>query len=268
MKSIHFLPPTAAIILSASLFGQITIVDSGANGNQANLAGAYTQNFDSLPTSTPMGGASWNDNITIPGWYTTQISISANDLGPGIKSFGTDSDRALGAVNAYWGLRLINSSSQTITGLQVSYTGEQWFRGANDPQAQDQMFFLYRVYGSAVSANTEVNGFIGIANWIREDAFGFLSPNFSSTTASDLDGNAPENQVNVSFFLPVTLAPGEKLWLKWISSDRSAFADSALAIDNLSVSFSTAIPESSSFATLAGTLGITMAASRRQRRVG
>ena len=63
----------------------------------------------------------------------------------------------------------------------------------------------------------------------------------------------------------ITLAPGEKLWLRWVTFDDPG-NDHALAIDNLSVSFSTAtIPEPASAAALLGLAALAFATGRRRR---
>jgi hypothetical protein len=244
----------------------IDIVDSGASGAyQVNLAGTYTQNFDSL-VSSGSGGVPFSNDTTLPGWYS-QLTYGANQLS-GLSSFGTDSDRALGSTGAYWALRLANASTQLITGLSVSYTGEQWYRGANNPQSSDRIYFYYRIYDSSVTLPLEIYGIGGISNWNEVNLLEYDAPNATATSASMLDGNLPENSVNVSFNLSgIVLAPGEKIWLKWISSNRDGVNDHALAIDDLNISFFTAaIPEPAATTALLGLATLSFAASRRKAR--
>src|SRR5690606_34081648 len=133
--------------IAVSPAGAIDIVDSGATGaGQVNLNGTYTQNFDTLLASTPSNGSAWVNDLTIPGWYSSQSGYTANGVLGGLGSYGTDSDRALGSVGAFWALRFVNTSTATISGVQISFTGEQWYRGGNSPQEATTMSFRYRIY--------------------------------------------------------------------------------------------------------------------------
>ena len=262
MNASRILRLAPLLALAAPLGAQITIVDSGAAGNQVNLAGTYTQNFDTLPTPPP-GGTDWINNSTLPGWYSNQSYILTNGINGGLASYGTDSDRALGSTGAYWALRFVNNSSQTISGVSLAYDVEQWYRAANSPQVSNQLLLYYRIYGAATSEAVEVDN-ISRAGWTWLTAASFTTPNATDTSASMLDGNLPENQGDVSVMIDgITLAPGEKLWLRWVTFD-DVGNDHALAIDNVSVSFST-IPEPASFAALLGLYSLAFANRRRAR---
>ena len=264
MKSSRILRLAPLLAFAVPLGAQITIVDSGAIGNQMNLAGTYSQNFDSLPASTPMGGASWVNNSTLLGWYSSQSYLLSNSTNGGLASYGTDSDRALGSVAAYWALRFVNNSSQTITGLSLSYDVEQWYRAANSPQVANPLRLYYRVYPASWTAGNELAELGTGSGWTQVSAAIFLTPNATDTSASMLDGNLSENQGDVSVMINgITVAPGEKLWLRWLNGE-DAGNDHALAIDNLSVSFST-IPEPSSATALLGLAALAFATGRRRR---
>lgn len=245
----------------------IDIVASGASGySQVNLSDTYTQDFDSLLSVTGSGGTPWVNDVTIPGWYSTQSSYHANFVGGGLASYGIGSDRALGSISTNWELRFVNQSSQTISGFSVSFEAEQWYRAANSPQVATQLFFYYRIYAANISEAVEVDSIGGITNWTSVPALWVAAPNLSQPTAAFLDGNAIENSTDA--FASVTgidLAPGEKLWFKWVTGTPPG-NPSALATDNLSVSFTT-IPEPASLVALTGfgALAIT-ALSRRNRR--
>ncbi len=247
------------LVLSLPLGAQITIVDSGGTGNQVNLGGTYSQNFDSLPSSTPHGGNDWVNNVTIPGWYSTQSVYFANGVDGGLASYGTDGDRALGSVAAYWGLRFVNDSSQTITGLTASFDVEQWYRAANSPQATNNLHLYYRIYDASISEAVEADIQLG-PEWIQVSDATFVSPNATLTSGEMLDGNLAENRGFVSVTVgDITLAPGEKLWLLWLTGD-----DHALAIDNVAVSFQV-IPEPASAAALLGLAALACCSRRRSR---
>lgn len=243
----------------------IDIVDSGASGAyQVNLTGTYTQNFDSL-VSSGTGGVPFSQDITLPGWYS-QLTYGANQLS-GLSSFGTDSDRALGSTAATWALRLVNASTQPITGFSISYTGEQWYRGANTPQVTDGMSCYYIKYSASETLAYEIYNMGGLgATFISP--LRFVSPNAVETSAAWIDGNLVENRTQISFdFTGVTLEPGEKIWFHWVSSNNPTYNDHALAIDDLSISFSTAaIPEPAATSALLGLAALGLAASRRRLR--
>lgn len=246
--------------------GQITIVDSGATSDQVNLAGTYNQSFDSLLATTPSSGAPWVNNVTLPGWYSNPSFYSASYTAVGILSLGvaTDSDRALGSRGNSWALRFVNSSSQTITGFNVSYTGEQWYRGANDPQGASIMSFEYKKYSAATSAASEISNING-AGRISVPELYFNSPNQTDVSASILDGNTTENRLFVNFTLTgIAVAPGEKLWLRWASGSLLAQSH-AIGIDDVQVSFISTIPEPASFASFAAAAALGIALIHRRR---
>lgn len=116
----HFLLCVGLGVVSP-LIAQVNIVDSGATGTQVNLNGVYTQNFDTLLSSTPSSGVPWVNNVTLPGWYSLGTSYSVNNRFSGLSSYGngTDAERALGSIGGSWALRFVNNSSQTITGFNV-----------------------------------------------------------------------------------------------------------------------------------------------------
>jgi hypothetical protein len=247
--------------------GQISLVNSGATTNQVNINGTYTQNFDSLASSTSSGGTAWVNNTTIPGWYSSQTRYSANNTSPGLLSTGSlnDTDRALGSKGSTWGLRIVNNSSATLTGVVINYTGEQWYRGANDPQGFSRMFFNYMKFPSYYTEANEFALFNG-AGRIAVPELYFDSPNQTDTSASILDGNLTENRVFVSFTLTgLSVAPNEKLWLNW-SVGSPLTEKHTLAIDDVQISFLASIPEPSSYAVFVAIGAFAAVVSNRRRR--
>lgn len=252
------------LLVSAARLAAIDIVDFGATGDQVDLGGTYTQNFDNLLSVTPPGGASFNKNSTIPGWYSTQAGYGANWISGGLGSYGTGSDRALGGAIANWELRFVNTSSLTISGFSASYDVEQWYRAANSPQVTNTLQLYYRTYSASVSEFVEVGNILS-AGWTHIPDATFTSPNADLTTAAFVDGNLPENQGHVSFSIHgISLTPGQKLWLRWITFDEPG-NDHAFGTDNVSVSFS-AIPEPATFAALLGMGSLALTATRRRPR--
>ncbi|WP_414588944.1 endonuclease/exonuclease/phosphatase family protein [Scytonema sp. PCC 10023] len=196
-----------------------------------NLNSPYSQNFDSLANS---GTNSWNDDSTISGWYSNRTSYTAgtgsSNTGS-FYSFGTtgSTERALGSVTSgstntiYYGARFVNNTSNTITGLNISYIGEQWRNAGNtSPQILD---FQYQVGATSLTSGS----------WIDFNTLDFTSP-VTTATAGALDGNATANRTALSSTLGgLNVAPGQEIWLRWQDVDNSG-ADHGLGIDNFSIS--------------------------------
>jgi hypothetical protein len=258
-------------LLVSTTHGQIQIVDTAPGTNQVALSSTYTQDFDSL-TGTGISKP-WTDNVTLPGWYSTQQVIGAGFVG-GVDSWGPtgwQGDRSLGAAGTISTDTLIavsfkNLSSTTLTSASVAFDGEQWYRQAGSPQKPSSLLFSYQIF----EAGSGDVYFYGNTGWTFVPALEFASPNASLTTAANLDGNDPANSVRgiSSLIAGFTLAPGQELWLSWGSYSALGVPIHGLAIDNLSVSFITAIPEPAAFAGLAGIGALGLALSRRRARLG
>jgi len=205
----------------------------------------YTQNFDSLSntgTSNP-----WTNDSTLPGWFigtTATPSITSYGANNGsvttasFYSFGSTSaaDRALGAVSSnswtggsgsgknYMGVLLQNTSTQTITGLSVSYHGEEWRRENN--AATQSLELSYKISASAVGLQD--TGFSSVAG------LSFVSPVTGATTAAVLDGNLATNSATLTGAFPVYWPVNSYLMLRWSDLNDSGY-DHVLAIDDLSV---------------------------------
>lgn len=266
-----YLAPLLLGLLSVAVpLRAIDIVESGATGpHQVNLGGTYTQNFDSLLANSSPENIRWNDNVTLSGWYTGNAYYGGNLYSSlsGLSTYGSVTDRAFGGATALFALRLVNTTAQTITGFHISYTGEQWFRGASNPQFADGMSVYYIKYSSSTTLGYETYNIGGIGG-VFIPQLRFFSPNATATTSAVLDGNAPENRTDISFFFTgTTLAPGEKIWFHWVSSDHPDFNDHVAAVDDFSIRFSTApIPEPASAAALLGLAALASAATRRRSR--
>ena len=255
---------------------QISIVDSGASGNQVNLGAAYTQSFDSLANTTTAPVA-WVNNGTLRGWYAYQKSTgdvivynpsqgSTSDFA----SFGIlgDSDRALGsglnggqADTLYFGVQFVNNSSLLVEGLDISFDGEQWYYGTRFPGISESLVFSYQVFDAGQGGLSVATG------WSQINDLLFTSPKDSgSPVRQALNGNLSANRVEgiADSLAGLMLAPGEELWLRWEATNNLSITDDALAIDNLSVRF-TAVPEPATYGALAGGIVLLVAARRRRR---
>jgi uncharacterized protein len=264
-----------SLLFTPVLFGQISVVDSGAVGNQVNLGAAYTQSFDSL-ANTNTAPVPWTNNATLSGWYAQKdsgplISYSPSQGGrPDLGSFGTlgNADRALGSGLAtpsssflHFGVQFVNGSASTITGMDVSFDGEQWFYGSNFPDVVESLDFSYQIFDTGAGSLSVATG------WTAVDELKFVSPvNNLVPTNQPLNGNLSANREEgiADSITGLTLAPGQEIWLRWTATNILTISDQALAIDDLSVRFA-AVPEPAACATLAGMIGL-VAVTRRRRR--
>ncbi|TLM99913.1 hypothetical protein FDZ74_17320, partial [bacterium] len=197
------------------------------------LSASYSQNFDSLAAS---GNATWANDSSLPGWYASRGTYSA-DTGSsgagGMYSYGAaaSSERAFGAIpkknsggTIYKGLLLRNDTAQTITQLYIAYTGEQWRNSAGGTQT---LVFSYQESASAITVLTA-----GV--WTPVTALSFDAP-VTGGTAGALDGNLPANQRRLSGTLAVTIPANGYIMLRWMDADDQG-ADHGLAVDDLVVS--------------------------------
>lgn len=203
-----------------------------------SLNSAYSQTFDSLTAAL----SPWVNDSSLEGWYATRQTSGVLNLSLGtgssntgsLYSFGSTgaSDRSLGSVSSgtpgtiTWGVRFVNDTGNTITTLNVAYTGEQWRNGGNtEAQTLD---FQYQVGATTLQSGT----------WVDFNGLDFVTPT-TSTTAAPLDGNLAVNQSAKSATISgLAIAPGQEIWLRWVDVNDTG-NDHALAIDNLTVSSAT-----------------------------
>ncbi len=265
------------VVSTATITAQIAIVSTPASGSQLSIGAPYTQNFDSL--TGPGITMPFVDNETLPGWYATNDGslILGSGLGQGVYSLGSaggQGDRALGARNGsglgnskLFAVRFANATSLTLTGLSVAFDGEQWYRSPSITPRSSTLRFEYQIF-DAGQGGAYADYHVG---WVSVPALDFISPNAALTTAANLDGNAPENSVREIQALidGVSIAPTQEIWLRWVSYGVALGVPvHGQGIDNLSVSFLTAIPEPAAFAGLAGLGALGFALSRRRSRLG
>lgn len=243
--------------------------------------GAYTQNFDTLPStgSGTLPGKGPND--LFPGWtgatgltgwqgaitaassgtnteYRAQDGSGSGATGRGLNSFGTtaSAERALGGLSTsaqipFFGLVLQNNTANVLTAFTLSYTGEQWRRG--NVASPNTLAFAY---GEAANIGGALTNHAPLT---------FTAPNTqASPTEVALDGNAKVNRTAISGTINgLNWAPGETLVLRWSAQDQSG-QDDALAIDDLTFS-AHVVPEPSTAAlALLGVAGLLCAARRRR----
>jgi len=239
--------------VAASLLAGLAV--SAAHAQILFSAGSpYTQNFDTALATAGL----WTDNSTIPGWYASKTlpapggPVTAFQLGSGtstsgqLYSFGVAgvnpaTDRAIGSIgsgtpgNFAYGVRFTNDTALTITNIVIAYTGEQWRNGGNASQATQPLAFSYLKSSTAITSSDAVNS----QAWTSFSPLTFISPNTLSTTGVALDGNDPTNRVTFNVTLTnVTVGPGEEIFFRWYDLN-DVGNDHGLAVDDLSISYST-----------------------------
>ncbi|HEX4948389.1 MAG TPA: hypothetical protein VFZ34_17070 [Blastocatellia bacterium] len=193
------------------------------------LGTAHTQNFNTLVSS----GAS----ETLPnGWSLSETGANANatyTAGDGSSnagdtySFGIGSDRAFGTLQssslvATIGACFTNNTGQTITSLDISFTGEQWRLGTAG--RADRSDFQYSTDATSLITGT----------WFHADALDFSSPNTAASPGA-LDGNAAENRAVVTGSITgLSIANGTTFFVRWTDFNASG-TDDGLALDDFSL---------------------------------
>ncbi len=222
---------------------------SAASYSYTNSGSAYTQNFDTLPStgSFPLTGIGPFDTGASPvsaagteGWqYWKYAGSGANALfspnngsanSGSTYSYGTtdSTDRALGTLasgsGSYrLGMVVQNNTGETLTSFTLSYLGEQWRWGGSTNV--NTLVFDYSIgTGNSISST---------GAFTANPSLDFASP-VSGGTAGPLDGNLPENQRSLSASVGgLAWAPGEYLVMRWTDIN-DVGSDDGLALDDVS----------------------------------
>ncbi|MCU0317655.1 MAG: PEP-CTERM sorting domain-containing protein [Fimbriimonadaceae bacterium] len=225
---------------------------------QVGFTGLYTQNFDTLITTS---SSSISGNLIpgsgMTGWETNRTSIIAgtgSSNAGGLYSFGTgtSTERALGSVTSgstgpiHFGVRLRNDSGVTLTTLQISFSGEQWRIGGNAIQS---LVFAYKLNPVTISES----------GYIPNSSFDFVGPRTGAAAA--IDGNLALNRAVVSGTLNISggWEAGDELMLRWTKDGTNSHG---LALDD--VKLFNPVPEPMTMGLLA--LGAFAARKRRNRK--
>ncbi len=236
--------------ICAGVFGTMLLAGAGLNADaQVSVTGAnlnYTQDFNTLENGTatnysllPNGWAfeEFGTSASVNGLYRTgNGSSNAGDT----YSFGATSatDRAFGAVasgtlTSHIGVKFVNNTGAVITGLNISYTGEQWRDGL--ATGLDTLAFKYSTTATSVADTAS-------ANWTDNAALTFVSLVDGTTGGtSTLDGNVAANRTTKTGTITVSIPVGGTIILKWADL-KVGGANDGLAIDDLSITFSTGTP--------------------------
>jgi len=210
----------------------------------ANFSSTYTENFNSLPST----GTDLNIS-NLPGGWTylksdSSTTFSVDDgstVSSNIYSYGTtgDTDRALGVLDdsvmtGTVGVSFTNDTGRQIKAFTLSYTGEQWRRGAG---TGDKLTFEYCV-GC---------GNFGAGSWTAVSSLDFAAP-FTSTNSSQInkarDGNNNTNKTAKSGTLTVAVDNGQTIRFRWSGANIDG-ADDGLSVDDFSLRAVPTVPETS-----------------------
>ena len=211
----------------------------------------YNQDFNALAAS-----GTGNTKTTLPaGWDFVEEDVDGSGTADDTYSAGNPStgntyslgasgsaDRAFGTVvngvvSPTIGAGFVNSTGQTITHLLVRYTGEQWRNGNQARPSQDRL---------DVQISTTAPDVAGSSGTYTDLAgLSFYGPNYntgSSTGGLAYDGNAAGNRTNLVASVPVSIAPGQTFFLRWVDYNAPSGADDALGVDDFALTPLTAAP--------------------------
>ena len=156
-------------------------------------------------------------------------------------SFGSsgNSDRALGQVpsgstnDMAIGLLLRNTSGVTITSISVSYTLEQWRKGADNSQG---LSFTYET-SSSIITNLDPNISSG-SGWNTVSGLNLNGPISSGPDDVSLNGNSASNRVSVTnvSINGLSLGNGDYIMLRWLDIN-SIGNDHGLSIDDVTINY-------------------------------
>ena len=227
---------------------------------------SFTQNFNALPvngTAAVVAGLLGN----VDGTYTNQLILTSTDgnsgsllgvvngITTGLYSFGTtnSSDRALGSrptgvlsglLTIRYGVLFRNTTGYPLSSIQVSYNGEQWYKGANGAQTLTVDYARPGTGFNLVNALTLLTGDLVGVNYTSASGLNFSSP-VTTGSSRALDGNAAGNRTaitsTITFATP--LANNEYVLLRWTDVNDGATLnvidltdDHGLAIDDVVIS--------------------------------
>lgn len=245
----------------------------------------YFEDFNRAWTtdSTAWVPLTWEDNVTIPGFYiyrfatgspetvlARQSSLSSPTTGeikfashssfpddfmlgsrPGDTHAGSPS--TVGSGN-YYAVRLVNDSDVAITSFSVAYDAFQWYRGT--PEG-NQLVVTYQVAPSN-SVPDIISG-----DWTEiPDLFWQAS---ITGSASTVNFHTTSSRVNFEPVLigDVEVQPGEEIWVRWYLNNVGG-VDQGVGIDNIAIV--TSIPEPAHLTALGALAGLGFVLLRRRRK--
>ncbi len=267
---------TMAVAIAIAAFS----VSGAVKADIVYAGSTINENFDSLGITTiasvfsatvgtqaAVPGTSGFDGTKLAGTGTTATGLTASDgsaTSGGIYSFGAtgDLDRALGAIASGtnimgFGFRLVNGTTDTVDSITVAFTQENWRSSTATTNTLASSFSFDQALVPA--------GFLtNIPSFTAQTSLDLVGPPFVAANGL-LNGNDPLNQAVRTFtFTGLNWTPGQQFFLRWLDVNDTG-SDAGLAIDNLSLTFTTvAIPEPTTAGLgLIGLAGMLVARRRR-----
>lgn len=213
--------------------------------------GAYTTNFDGM-LEAKAGLYEWTDGVLMPGWQAQTLK-GAEMLEPkyyrattgkgvyptvskeqptsllALRDGKNEKEAALGIVSrgdytAVFGVKFVNKTGATISGLDVSYTGEQW--GFNTGGA-NALHCEYSVDAESLSSGT----------WKEVKALAFAAPHSGNSTNDMSEGNAEANRRRLTAEIGgLSVVPDGVIWLRWRDDNKTENGNAqVLGVDDLTV---------------------------------
>jgi hypothetical protein len=205
----------------------------------------YNQYFNTLGTVD----AVWLNNVTLPGWYAAketggyvdEYRSSSIATTNGIYSYGNGSERALGSLTTsdsddiVYGALFSNETGQTINSITLSFKVEHWHRGAATRPRHQRVKVSY---AAANSVDISEDNLFDNDNFIDIPEAYLISIDTTTLVDVGLNGNDISALITVTF--PVTLQNNWQFFLRFYDDNTPTF-DMGLAVDDLSITFSTTI---------------------------
>ena len=119
------------------------------------------------------------------------------------------------------GAAFTNNTGQTISSLDIHYTGEQW-RFGQASRGPDRLDFEY---------NLTATSLVTASGWVDVNSLDFSTPNTTAAVGA-LVGNLPANQTLVTGAINgLAIVPGQTFWVRWADFNVTG-SDDGLAVDD------------------------------------
>jgi len=215
------------------------LVPAAASAQTALTTTTYTENFDSLPTgptgstgsALPAGFTFVENGSSANGTYGISNATPASSILAGnTYAFGfatTATDRAFGSAgsdsltSAMYGFVFTNGLGGTIDSFDLSYQGEQWFRGTS---TDDGLTFQY-----STDATSLTNG-----TWTSVNSLFFAPPSTSGTPALTNGNLALFKKTLTGSITGLSIEQGGTFAFRWTDVNSNG-DDYGLAIDDVKI---------------------------------
>ncbi|MEO0510969.1 MAG: hypothetical protein AAF065_14055 [Verrucomicrobiota bacterium] len=282
----------ASVLTAVSSSAQITLTTDLIYNQNFDKA-AFTADINKAGTDDPLfwdaGGdanssdaTQWQNNATFGGWYR-QLFVGAvsdrqdkdfiGEMKGGTTRFGVATDFSSGFSGTYdtaLGVVMQSTGTQSafgvvfevdaglqVTSADISYTGEQWFRGANNDGGT--LEFQYKVLN-------DISGFLinDETGWTDVNNLDFTALN-TAAGAAKIDGNGAANSTDLSETVTLLADDTQFIAFRWKYDSVANNAQAGLFVDDFSVSFTTvSVPEVSSYALFFGVFSMGWIMIRRR----